>query len=101
MAYSPDGRHAVTVAVNGVAKIWPVADLLSVSTHGSGPNSELYTNTKVLLVGESQAGKSGLALVLAGEAWRPTASTIGAFATRLPPERSSEPHQQSERADDR
>ncbi len=34
-----------------------------------------YTNAKILLLGDSGVGKSGLALVLAGEKFRPTEST--------------------------
>jgi small GTP-binding protein len=41
-----------------------------------------YVNAKVLLVGESGAGKTGLSKVLAGEAWQPSDSTVGAWATQ-------------------
>jgi small GTP-binding protein len=41
-----------------------------------------YTNAKVLLVGESGAGKTGLSKVLAGEEWQPSDSTVGAWATQ-------------------
>ncbi|HEX8097078.1 MAG TPA: GTP-binding protein, partial [Pyrinomonadaceae bacterium] len=41
-----------------------------------------YTNAKVLLVGESGAGKTGLSKVLAGEEWEPSDSTVGAWATQ-------------------
>jgi small GTP-binding protein len=41
-----------------------------------------YTNAKVLLVGESGAGKTGLSKVLAGEKWQPSDSTVGAWATQ-------------------
>lgn len=36
-----------------------------------------YTNAKVVLVGDSGVGKSGLALVLSGQPFRPTISTHG------------------------
>jgi small GTP-binding protein len=41
-----------------------------------------YTNAKVLLVGESGAGKTGLSKVLSGEKWEPSDSTVGAWATQ-------------------
>lgn len=46
----------------------------------------LYTNAKVLLVGESGAGKTGLSKRLASGTWELSASTVGAWATqwRLP-----------------
>lgn len=41
-----------------------------------------YTNAKVLLVGESGAGKTGLSKRLALNDWQPSDSTIGAWATQ-------------------
>lgn len=42
-----------------------------------------YTNAKVLLVGDSGAGKTGLSMRLASEQWEPSAaSTVGAWATQ-------------------
>jgi small GTP-binding protein len=41
-----------------------------------------YTNAKVLIVGESGAGKTGLSKVLAGEKWQASDSTVGAWATQ-------------------
>ena len=42
----------------------------------------LYTNAKVLLVGESGAGKTGLSKRLATGGWELSASTVGAWATQ-------------------
>jgi len=52
----------------------------------------LYTNAKVLLVGESGAGKTGLSRRLASGVWELSASTVGAWATqwKLPMEEASE-----------
>ncbi|NTV47283.1 MAG: DUF4365 domain-containing protein [Chlorobiales bacterium] len=41
-----------------------------------------YTNAKVLLVGESGAGKTGLSKRLALDEWEPSDSTVGAWATQ-------------------
>ena len=43
-----------------------------------------YANAKVLLLGDSGVGKSGLAMVLAGEEFRATESTHGRRIWRLP-----------------
>jgi GTPase SAR1 family protein len=46
--------------------------------------SRTYANAKVLLLGDSGVGKSGLAMVLAGEEFRATESTHGRRIWRLP-----------------
>lgn len=72
------GRGIVTtVASNGVLLVWPTSDWKGAD------DRVLYTNAKVVLVGESQAGKSGLAIRLATGEWRHTDSTIGAWATQM------------------
>lgn len=56
----------------------PSASLVEV---GSG-DQVLYMNAKVLLVGESGAGKTGLSKRLASGEWELSASTVGAWATQ-------------------
>jgi small GTP-binding protein len=46
------------------------------------PEQIQYTNAKVLLVGESGAGKTGLSKRLALNNWEPSDSTVGAWATQ-------------------
>jgi small GTP-binding protein len=46
------------------------------------PEQIQYTNAKVLLVGESGAGKTGLSNRLASDDWQPSDSTVGAWATQ-------------------
>lgn len=53
----------------------------SVVVEGAG-DQVLYTNAKVLLVGESGAGKTGLSKRLASGEWELSASTVGAWATQ-------------------
>ena len=58
------------------------------STAGTGcdsapPATTTYANAKVLLLGDSGVGKSGLAMVLAGEEFKPTDSTHGRRIWRL------------------
>jgi small GTP-binding protein len=47
------------------------------------PSAFLYQNAKVLLVGNSSVGKSGLGLVLASRKWKPTDSTHGRHIWKL------------------
>jgi GTPase SAR1 family protein len=65
---------------------------------GERPGSvSTYANAKVLLVGDSGVGKSGLALVLAGEAFRATESTHARRIWRMPAaEPDGEPRAQRE-----
>ena len=52
---------------------------------GSAPaTTTTYANAKVLLLGDSGVGKSGLAMVLAGEEFRATESTHGRRIWQLP-----------------
>jgi GTPase SAR1 family protein len=64
------------------------AELLLVSAWESVisalPATTTYANAKVLLLGDSGVGKSGLAMVLAGEEFMPTESTHGRRIWRLP-----------------
>ncbi|MFN9916170.1 MAG: WD40 repeat domain-containing protein, partial [Pirellulaceae bacterium] len=64
VAWSADGRFAFSAASNGVMRVW---DLSSTTETSNGPPSDeiQYTNAKVLLVGESSAGKTGLSMRLA------------------------------------
>jgi GTPase SAR1 family protein len=48
------------------------------------PATTTYANAKVLLLGDSGVGKSGLAMVLAGAEFTPTESTHGRRIWRLP-----------------
>jgi small GTP-binding protein len=48
----------------------------------TAPGHIQYTNAKVLLVGESGAGKTGLSRRLVFDDWQPTDSTVGAWATQ-------------------
>jgi small GTP-binding protein len=66
--------------------VWDLSELLDGTsrrdTLGSPPEQVQYTNAKVLLVGETGAGKTGLSQRLAAGSWRPSDSTVGAWATQ-------------------
>jgi small GTP-binding protein len=84
VALSADGKMALSLAVNGVTMLWKLAEIIRSKGKNASPASVdvQYTNAKVLLVGESGAGKTGLSKVLAGEKWQASDSTVGAWATQ-------------------
>jgi GTPase SAR1 family protein len=55
------------------------------------PATTTYANAKVLLLGDSGVGKSGLAMVLAGKEFMPTESTHGRRIWRLPAAEEQDP----------
>jgi len=81
-----DAGRGITSAVAGTASV--IAGKKSFADHSgaeartSAPAQVKYTNAKVLLVGESGAGKTGLSKRLASNVWEPSDSTVGAWATQ-------------------
>jgi small GTP-binding protein len=92
VAWSADGSRVLSADEKGDIWTWDVSDIhLSVSPlEEAGLNLKVsgevddvqYTNAKVLLVGESGAGKTGLSKRLALNDWQPSDSTVGAWATQ-------------------
>lgn len=90
VAWIADQHHALSGDKNGRIWVWdlPESVIEVQATATSAPASSLapdqvqYTNAKVLLVGESGAGKTGLSKRLALNDWQPSDSTVGAWATQ-------------------
>ncbi|MBW8876236.1 MAG: TIR domain-containing protein [Acidobacteria bacterium] len=90
VAWSADQRRAFSGDINGGIRVWDLSEFITEARAPVAPEPALptapdqiqYTNAKVLLVGESGAGKTGLSKVLAGEKWQPSDSTVGAWATQ-------------------
>lgn len=90
VAWSADGHRAFSGDRSGGIRVWDLSEFVTearaseISTPAlpPAPDQVQYTNAKVLLVGESGAGKTGLSKVLAGEKWQPSDSTVGAWATQ-------------------
>lgn len=90
LAWSADQRHAFSGEYKGVIRIWDLSKFVTEARALEAPGRPLppapdqiqYTNAKVLLVGESGAGKTGLSKRLALNDWQPTDSTVGAWATQ-------------------
>jgi GTPase SAR1 family protein len=82
VGWSPDGGLWAAGAF-GLVLLWP-ADLQASQPHASDDEaSSIYTNAKVLVVGESGAGKTGLTRRLATGTFEDSeASTVGAWCTQ-------------------
>jgi WD40 repeat protein len=81
VAVTPDGRRAVSASIDTTVRVWdlPAYDEKQIE------ESEVarYTNAKVVLVGETGVGKTGLALRLCEDRWDSTESTHGMLVSQL------------------
>jgi len=90
LSFSVDGRRAISGDTKGNILFWDLSKFLgyadsskvTVTALPPAPDQVQYTNAKVLLVGESGAGKTGLSKRLALNNWQPSDSTVGAWATQ-------------------
>jgi small GTP-binding protein len=83
VAFSADQSTLFTASISSKISHLPLANLLPQATPAPPPASELeYTNAKVLIIGDSHAGKTGLTERLACDTFTPSASTAGAWATQ-------------------
>ena len=90
VAWSADQRHAFSGDRNRGIRVWDLSEFItelrapeaSMPALPPAPDQVQYTNAKVLLVGESGVGKTGLSKRLALDNWEPSDSTVGAWATQ-------------------
>jgi small GTP-binding protein len=90
IAWTSDGGRAVSGHDHGGIRVWNFSKFVAESKRSaspvlvssSTPHQVQYTNAKVLLVGESGAGKTGLSRRLTSNNWQPSDSTVGAWATQ-------------------
>jgi len=80
VAVVPDSQTLVSGSSDRTAKVW---DLPGPETPVCMDYSALYTNAKVVLVGDTGVGKTGLAMRLCENRWVPTESTHGMIISRL------------------
>ncbi len=74
VAMTADGRCAISGSGDQTVRVWHLSDM---ADDTNVDFSARYTNAKVVLVGESGVGKTGLALRLAEDRWEATESTHG------------------------
>ena len=90
VAWTRDGLWALSGDFAGVIRFWDLSEFVAASKGGerrvlrisASPEQVQYTNAKVLLVGDSGAGKTGLSKRLTQNDWEPSDSTVGAWATQ-------------------
>jgi small GTP-binding protein len=81
VAVTADGRLAVSGSNDQTVCMWELSPIDEEAVKES--QATRYTNAKVLLVGDSGVGKSGLAYRLTEDRFEPTISTDAAWATQL------------------
>jgi small GTP-binding protein len=90
VTWSADQRRAFSGGHEGDICVWDLSERVTEARASAAaaplapaaPAQVQYTNAKVLLVGESGAGKTGLTRRLALDDWQPSDSTVGAWATQ-------------------
>ena len=84
VAWSTDGRHILSGDSLGGIRVRDLSEFASAArAKEAAPYPVQYTNAKVVLVGESGVGKTGLALRLCEDRWEATESTHGMNVSRL------------------
>jgi small GTP-binding protein len=91
VTWGEDGKFAFTGNATGGLTEWDLSGVVFRRSTNSQINSSpqvsqiQYTNAKVLLVGDSHVGKTGLTHRLATGDWKPSEdSTVGAWSTQWP-----------------
>src|SRR6185295_3361285 len=90
VAWSGDQRSALSIDNRSIL-VWDLSEFVAkpLASEENATNLPLalnqvqYTNAKVLVVGDTSAGKTGLAHRLATGSWKPSdGSTVGAWSTQ-------------------
>jgi small GTP-binding protein len=89
VAWSANPHRALSGDSRGGIRVWDLSPFITrnrapkaqAAPSPPAPEQIQYTNAKVLLVGDSGAGKTGLSRRLALNSWEASDSTVGAWAT--------------------
>jgi WD40 repeat protein len=90
LSWGDNQHYAFGGDLSGRVRVWNLSEFVTearapkvtVQALPTAPDQIQYTNAKVLLVGESGVGKTGLSKRLASDVWEPSDSTVGAWATQ-------------------
>ncbi len=81
---SADGRRIISASTDTSLRVWDFDKIYQkTSKYAKHAVATTYTNAKVVLVGETGVGKTGLGLRLGQNAWEPTESTHGMIVSNL------------------
>ena len=81
IAISPDARRITSVSYDCTLRVWDIPD--HILARAEDPTKRGYKNAKIVLLGESRVGKTGLANRLWHDTWQVTDSTHGMEVRRL------------------
>jgi WD40 repeat protein len=81
VAVTPDARRIASVSNDLTLRVWDIPD--SILARAATSRKRGYMNAKVVLLGDSGVGKSGLALRLWHDKWEKTESSHGMEIQRL------------------
>jgi len=81
VAISGDGQRVISGSKDKTVRVWDLPPIMPAPT--TVTEADRYTNAKVLLVGESGTGKTGLAYRLTENVFKDSVSTDAAWATQL------------------
>jgi WD40 repeat protein len=88
VAITPDAQRIASVGLDQTLRVWDLPE--GILARASTARKRGYMNAKVVLLGDSGVGKSGLALRLWHDRWEKTESSHGIEIQRLPlPQASS------------
>jgi WD40 repeat protein len=81
LAVTPDARRVASVGSDGTLRVWDIPEWILIRADALRKRG--YMNAKVVLLGDSGVGKTGLALRLWHDRWKRTESTHGMEIQRL------------------
>ncbi len=81
IAITPDARRIASVSADGALRVWDIPN--AILARAASSRKRGYVNAKVVLLGDSGVGKSGLALRLWHDRWEKTESSHGMEIQRL------------------
>jgi small GTP-binding protein len=76
VAIIPNSQRAISTSFDDTLRVWELSVIHVYTGIDASPTSR-YTNAKVVLVGETGTGKTGLAIRLTEDRWQVTPSTHG------------------------